>query len=578
MRFEDMTIDQQRALDRAWRDHAEFCRRSLIVETESEQLVPMELGAGQLKLDAEIRRQEALQRRVQIIYLKSRRIQATTGTAAQFFQRTAFRAGIHTLVFAHDTPSVENIFRIYQRFHDRYKPFAGLIRLPQSRALTDRLQYSYGGDEKSSYIQIQTAGNADFGRGFRASNVHFSEFPYYERPRQLLNAVMAAVPRLPGNMVVIEGTAKAIGDEFHSMWQAATEGRSEWAGLFMGWWEHRSNRMPLPMDDARFHASLTTAEGDMMRRFNLDLQQIAWRRYVIANEFNGDESSFRREHPATPEDAFSASSRTRFSIPHIQRMPIRRDAMRGDLEENEVGGEKRIMFQAGEYGALTVFRMPERGKCYAAGADAAGGADLNEGKGDPDTDFACTQILDRDTGEQCAVLRLRAMPGAFGRYLFRLLRWYNNAQACVEKTGVGIATIEALLNCGYPASLIYHRPVNPDQDPATRSDKIGWNTDEVSRQQLLSLLDEAIRAGSVHVYDPVTQSELLTFVVSARGKAEAQRGCHDDTVMALAFALIVMARMPRPVQRDPERMRPEIQYYGKRQDDDARGQKVRLLR
>jgi hypothetical protein len=35
-----------------------------------------------------------------------------------------------------------------------------------------------------------------------------------------------------------------------------------------------------------------------------------------------------------------------------------------------------------------------------------------------------------------------------------------------------------------------------------RSDKVGWNTDEVSRQQLICGLDEAIRQSSIFVHDP----------------------------------------------------------------------------
>ena len=45
-------------------------------------------------------------------------------------------------------------------------------------------------------------------------------------------------------------------------------------------------------------------------------------------------------------------------------------------------------------------------------------------------------------------------------------------------------------------------PTLCDQDPMVRSDKVGWNTDEVSRQQLISGLDEAIRQSSIFVHDP----------------------------------------------------------------------------
>jgi hypothetical protein len=111
---------------------------------------------------------------VRIIYLKSRRIQATSGTAAEFYRATAFSAGVHTVVLAHDAPSSEKIFSIYRRFHQKYKPFAGAIGLPLSRVLSDRIHFEYDGDPESTFIQVHTAGNVNFGRSFRITNLHFS--------------------------------------------------------------------------------------------------------------------------------------------------------------------------------------------------------------------------------------------------------------------------------------------------------------------------------------------------------------------------------------------------------------------
>ena len=541
----------------------------------------MVLGPGQLRLREGI----ALQRKrgvpVRIIYLKSRRIQATTGTAAEFFHQTAFQAGVHTVVLAHDETSVQNIFRMYKRFHDSYKPFGGAIRLPAARMLSDRINYEYAGEAESSFIQIHTAGNTNFGRSFRITNVHFSEFPYYDHSGAVLASVMSAVPKLAETCAIIEGTAKTIGDDFHKAWQAAVDpaSDSEWLGLFMGWWEHPSNRMPLAIAPDRFQALLSKEDAELMARYGLSLEQMAWRRWTIANDFLGDMQRFRREHPATPEEAFMASSRNRFSIPDIQRMPIQREPACGELVEEEVGQEKRLVFlpNAQNTGALRIWRRPEKGRLYAVGADCAQGIDISEGKGESNADWSVGQVLDRDTGEQVAVLRARMMPGETGRYMARVCKWYNFAQLCGERNpgGGGVSMLEAVLNANYPAGLIYHRPVNPEQDPQVRGDKIGWDTSGVSRPILISLLDELLRQAAIAVHDPITQQELLTFVIKANGKAEHQSGCHDDTVIALALACIVITRMPRP--RPPEtRAAPEVRKYGSGGETESRGRRVRF--
>jgi hypothetical protein len=565
---------------REFRDHASFCRTSLIVETEGKDLVPMELGPGQIRLAAAIRKQRAKGVPVRLIYLKSRRIQATTGTAAHFFRDTAFQAGVHTAVIAHDEVSTRNIFGIYKRFRDKYKPFAGVIKLPPSKPTADKIAFEFAGEPESSYIQVRTAGSLNFGRSFRLTNVHFSEFPYYERPAELLAAVMSAVPKLPGTTAVIEGTAKTIGDTFHRMWQAATDpsSESEWIGLFMGWWEHPTNRMPASVSADRFMNSLSLEEREIMGRYNVDLAQLAWRRWTIQNDFAGDTVRFKREHPANPEEAFTASSRNRFSVPHIQRMPIQREPIAGELIGDPIGIENRLVFLPGDRGALRVWKRPEKGRLYACGADCAQGLDVSPGDGEADPDYSVGQVCDRDTGEQVAVLRARMMPGETGRYMARLCRWYNMAQCCGERNpgGGGVSMLEAMLNADYPASLIYHRSVTPDQDPQVRGDRIGWDTSGVSRPMLLGYLDEAIRQEALAIHDPLTQQELLTFVIKANGKAEHQAGCHDDLVIALALVIIVMQRMPRPVSRELPRA-PEVRRYGQPADgDDRRGRNVRV--
>lgn len=581
MNVEQLKPEDVKLIYREFRDHRSFCRSSLMVEREDKSIVPLELSPGQLRLEEAIQKQRARERPVRIIYLKSRRIHATTGTAARYFHDTAFEAGVHTAVLAHDDRSTQNIFGIYKRFATLYRPFAGFVRLPPTTYKAERLEFGHAGDPESSFIQVATAGSRGFGRSFRLNFVHFSEFPYYPKPAETLTAVMAAVPKTADTCAVIEGTAKTIGDTFHVMWQQAMDASSdsEWIGVFMAWWEHPGNVMPLAIPADRFQNSLSREEVELMRRFSLSLEQLNWRRYTIANDCLGDLVRFRREHPATPEEAFAASSRNRFSVPHIQAFPIERTPVAGELHADVVGVETRIVFQAGEHGALRIWKRPEKGRLYAIGADCAQGIDATEGEGQSDPDYSASQVIDRDTGEQCAVLRARMMPGETGRYNAALGRFYNMAQFCGERNpgGGGVSMLESMLNADYPASLIYHRPVTPDQDPVVRGDRIGWDTSGVSRPMLIGYLDEAIRQNALIIRDALTQTELLTFVIDPRGKAQAQAGCHDDLVIALALAVVVCIRMPRPVARTTD-VKPIIGTYGGRgrPDADRRGDRVRI--
>ena len=240
------------------------------------------------------------------------------------------------------------------------------------------------------------------------------------------------------------------------------------------------------------------------------------------------------------------------------------------------------MLLPGERGALRVWKRPERsGRLYAIGADCAQGIDVTEGDGQSDPDYSVAQVLDRDTGEQAACLRARHDAGR-NRTLYRgaraVLQHGPDRRGYQSGGGGGVSMLEAIMNADYPRTLLYHRAVAADQDPQIRSDKLGWQTDGVSRALLISMLDELIRQDALAVHDAVTQQELLTFVIKKTGKAEHQAGCHDDTVIALALACVVILRMPRPV---PSRVLapPVMARYGvpaANPDDRRRGGTVRV--
>ena len=66
---------------------------------------------------------------------------------------------------------------------------------------------------------------------------------------------------------------------------------------------------------------------------------------------------------------------------------------------------------------------------------------------------------------------------------------------------------------------------------------------------MLDTLDRVLREGELDLRDLATVNELATFVRGDSGKPEAQPGCNDDLVMALAIAVTVAADQPRQLIR-----------------------------
>lgn len=542
-----LTPDDLKRLHEDFHDDATFARESLMVLNKIGDLVPMIHGPAQTKLANRIKREEELGRPRRLLFLKARQVWGSVYVASRFFRRTIMRPGQHTLVVAHDLKSAKNIFDHYKRFHDNYKPFRGVIGLPTLTSdRVDALEYDNG-----SWIKIQTANNVNIGRSFTLHNVHFSELGFYgDNARPLVVNVMAAVPSTAETEVVGESSPFGVGTEFHTMWEAAVAGTSDWIAEYFAWWEHPEYVRALDDPPAVFEASLSGEERTMRQTYNLRAEQLAWRRWKIRNDLNGDEDLFKQEFSSNPQECWLTSGRPRFKHSSIELMPIIRNPLVGGLSLDDLGGDKRLRFLVRERGELSIYKQPQKGKEYMIGADSAQGIDITKGKGKADPDYACAPVADRDTGEIVAVLRARLTPAEFARQLFMLGCYFNWAQIVPEINNHGWATVNALVTDtterrGYPTNLIYHRIRTTDQDPQQRADLIGFMTTPITRPQMISTLDEALRTQALIVYDAVLQQECRTFVIKADGKAEGAFGCHDDGVIGLALVCVGLQEMPR---------------------------------
>jgi len=142
-------------------------------------------------------------------------------------------------------------------------------------------------EANNAYFYIGAAGAREFGRGETLTNVHFSEFARYPDPEKIyLSASQAGNPKL----IVIETTANGIGDFFYQMWCDAQERKNNYKPHFFGWQHHQEYRLQVPDS-----WQLNLEEQDLMNRYQLTKEQLAWRREKM-KEFM-TEDSFRQEYP-----------------------------------------------------------------------------------------------------------------------------------------------------------------------------------------------------------------------------------------------------------------------------------------
>lgn len=558
-----MSPDTARKIVEGMRDHATFCAESLSIRNKEGVTVPLVLTPAQVKQQQLIRKQEEAGLPVRMICLKARQVHMSVGSCGQLFKRVAFLPGQQALVMADILARTASLYNYVLQFVNSYRPYHGLKMLPVKSVRANQCIEFEGG----SKIDFRTAEDTDSGRSFSYRHVLLSEYAFYRDAATLMNGVIGSMPADALTTLIVESTANGMGGPFYEMWRKATEpgAGSNFAPMFFAWWELPDYVRPVD-NLAAFERSLTRVEHELRRLYGLKLEQLAWRRWKIA-DLQGSEDGFNQEYPHSPEVAFLTSGRPRFDLRSVERMPIVRDPLAGELETVRVGTRMETQFVAREdgFGSLRMWKRPVQGKRYVIGADPSKGKDVGEEVGRSDPDWAVASVHELETGEQVAVLRVRLTPYAFAQYTAELGRLYNTAYLVPEANEMGF--IEALLQQQYPASHFYTRKRDADDPRPPTAHEVGWMTTSTSKTQLISALDRALREMSLIVRDAVTLQELRTFVYLPDGKVAGQQGCHDDCVIALALAAVGIATYPAVLRSDAAgQLKP--QKYGPRHDED----------
>jgi hypothetical protein len=554
----DLSPMEQAAVLAAYLDHAEFCRRSLTIRDKERGVpVPLVLTPAQVKLTEAIERQRRKGVPVRVRILKARQVHMSVGCASHIWKAVAFLPGQQAKVYAHLTEATRNLYGYYKQFDDSYQPLAGLGKLPLTTGsrMDQSLVYAGGGR-----IEFGSAETSRGGRSASFKYLHLSETAFWQRADELRTGLLASVPDMADTMILDESTANGIGGSFYRGWMDACDPGKDngWEPVFFAWWEHPEYTAHIA-DPVAFQRSITDQEYELMTRHNLTINQIAWRRWAILNKCEGDERRFQQEFPANPEEAFLTSGRPVFDMGVLARQASTPPAITGELIEERYGPRIQIHItpSVDGRGLLRVWQQPQPHHQYVIGLDTCKGLDVSSGNGAADPDYAVAQVLNADSGEQVAVMRGRIEPAEFGRQVWALMRLYNMAYCVPDADSFGVAVIEELLRQQVPIELLYRRQRGAhDQNPQAMQ-YLGFVTTAVSKPQVISDLQLAIRQHVIHLHDPITIAECRQFVFRANGSTAAAPGAHDDTVMALALAVHGIKNY-YTIRRDRETVKAEL--------------------
>jgi hypothetical protein len=291
------------------RDLKFFAPTYFKVKDKKGHIVPFVLNRAQLYADQRLDEQLKKQGFVRAMVLKGRQQGMSTYISARFTHKIITNRGKTAYILTHEAQATANLFGMSKRYIDNLPP--GLCPEPDSSS-ANKLNFKCF---ESGYI-VGTAGNSGAGRSNTIQYFHGSEVALWPHADDHADGVMQAVPRAAGTEMILESTAKGMGNYFHKMWMNAMSGESDYIAIFVPWyWQDEYTA-----DTKGF--VLTLEEEEILRQHEsngLTIPHLMWRRLKIAENVgeNGADleertEKFQQEYPMTAAEAFRNSVKDTF--------------------------------------------------------------------------------------------------------------------------------------------------------------------------------------------------------------------------------------------------------------------------
>ncbi len=276
-------------------DFPHYAYKCLKIRAKSGALINLALNKAQLYLHDKLEEQKKKTGRVRAIILKGRQQGISTQIDARIYHLVSHHRGHRAFILTHEQRATDNLFKMVKRFHENC-PL--VVRAIESANSSKELNFI--SPEGSGY-QVGTAGSKAIGRSDTIQLFHGSEVGYWENGTEHMDGIMQAIPRTSGTEIILESTANGKGNIFYNLWKDALDGHSEFMPVFIPWFWQEEYREKLPEGFI-----LSEEETEYQRLYNLDREQIYWRR-LKTQESQLKELGFKQEYPSNAEEAFIVS-------------------------------------------------------------------------------------------------------------------------------------------------------------------------------------------------------------------------------------------------------------------------------
>lgn len=283
-----------------------FSSKQLKIASKAGRLEPLKLNQAQLYIHERIEQQLFEQGHIRAIILKGRQQGASTYVEGRFYWKVRFRKAVRAFILTHLQEATDNLFAMVERYHNNLHP---LLKPATSSDSAKELAFSQNG----SGYKVSTAGSKGTGRGSTIHYFHGSEVAFWPNAEKHAAGVLQAVPQGNETEVILESTANGVGGYFHTQWQKAEKGDSDFIAIFVPWFWQDEYRADCPAD---FEPS--DSERHYAETYGLDRDQTYWmhkKNIELDGEVGVISWLFLQEYPFCPADAFQASGEDKICDP-----------------------------------------------------------------------------------------------------------------------------------------------------------------------------------------------------------------------------------------------------------------------
>lgn len=511
--------------------------------------IKFRLRRAQKKLIKELEKMRLDGQPIRVILLKAR--QWGGSTLVQMYMawiQIFWKENWNSAICADVEEQSRNIRGMYSRMAEEHPPEAQPVTLkPYERSPKVRIIV-----ERGNIIAIGSAQKPESLRSFDFKMAHLSEVGLWRvtdgrTPNDLAQSIRAGIPDVPYSLIVLESTAKGVGNFFHQEWLAAKESGG-YTPVFVAWFE-----IELYQQEVKSYARLFNAMTDyhwwLFDVKGATLEAIAWYITFQRREQYSD-WRMKSEFPSDDIEAFQSTGRRAIPQHYVSyaRQNVRAPAHVGELTataQKGIEALKNIKFVPDSNGLLEIWSKPDplpiRGR-YCIFVDIGGRSEK--------ADYSVIKVFDRywlmEGGkvEVAAVWRGHLDQDLVAWKAAQIGTYYNNALVAIETNSLkkeaedteGEHFLTVLDEIAPYYDNLFARE-HPERINEGAPALYGFHTNKQTRTMIINTLVSALRDQEYTERHAATCDEMDTFEIKPSGKYEAVHGCKDDCVIVTAGGL-----------------------------------------